>query len=137
MGLCVLPCPTHNTELSEPIMDETAPRLGQSFGSQRLKPTNLGKPVSIHSQEEPATGEDIENAGLRIGNEALFRNARRACHVTPAFSMRFHTDNHSTLLFLVHSPQGLLHIQELLFSSQTRFDFPLSFPSPLRLCLPT
>lgn len=50
--LCVFPCTTHNTELLEHNMDEIAPRFGQSFGSQRLKPTNLGKPIFIHTQEK-------------------------------------------------------------------------------------
>lgn len=67
--LCVFPCTTHNTVLSEHIMDETAPRLGESFGSQRQKPTNLGKPISIQNQEKRLLHEDsrdIENAGLRM-----------------------------------------------------------------------
>lgn len=56
--LCVFPCTTHNTVLSE-HMDEMAPRLGESFGSQRQKPINLGKPISSQTQEKRLLHERI------------------------------------------------------------------------------
>lgn len=122
-------------------MDETAPRLGESFGSQRQKPTNLGKPISIQNQEKRLLHEDsrdIENAGLRMCATKTEQERRpcletpgikvlcakrplvamgepmpeateavsTTCHVTPAFSMRFHTDIIVPCSFLFTFPRA-------------------------------